>query len=206
MQGKSRSVKSDDLAYIFFKIRATRCPKTRRSWQRRARIALAKLDEFTPEERHEICCVWANLNASRIDSPAMSKLFKKEHQPQPHQTISARSCTRKRFNAPERHYSAARTNPALEIAPRRPESCKPVHALFLPLKLHFQGYIYQRLHRDSALQPLLNGNPENPRRRRGRMPETCKLPKIRILQLMSVSKQNLSKNPFLPAHEMNCRR
>jgi hypothetical protein len=44
MRGKERTRKertrpTDDLSYIFFNIKTCRDPKTRRSWQRRARLA-----------------------------------------------------------------------------------------------------------------------------------------------------------------------
>lgn len=175
MQGKPRSIKSDDLPYIFFQIRATRCPKTRRSWQRRARIALAQRTDLTPAERHEVCSVWSRSNCTQIDSPALSKLFNREHRPQPHQTVTARSCTRRRFDAPSApDCSVSRSNRALDSALRHPSNCKPLSVLFAPAKLLFQGYIYQRLHRGSAVQPLLSDSREHQRRRRGRKPEKCK--------------------------------
>ena len=174
MQGKSRSKKSEDLPYIFFKIRETRCAKTRRSWQRRARLALAKRDDLTPAERHEICSVWSNSNVNQIDSPAMSKLFKKEHRPQPHQTISARSCTRRRFDVVTERCSVSRSNPALDSAPQHQANYTPRNALFSPLTLHFQGYIYQRSPRGSVEPEFLHGNRESRRRRRGHKPAKCK--------------------------------
>lgn len=203
-QGKSRSVNTLDLSFIFFKIRETRCSKTRRSWQRRARLALAQRDDLTPAERHEICSVWSKPNVHQIDSPAMCKLHGKEHRPQPHQTISARSCTRRRFEAPSVHRcSAARTNPALEISPHRPESCTLRSEPFSPLKLHFQGYISPRFHRGSALQMLLNDSLSRQRRRRGRMLEMMQISRRALLTL--ISQVNPFLKPFLPAHEMSCR-
>lgn len=174
MQGKSRSKKSDDLPYIFFKIRETRCAKTRRSWQRRARLALAKREDLTPAERHEICCVWGKSGSHLIDSPAMSKLHGHEHRPQPHQTISARSCTRRRFDAPSVDCSVSRSSPNVDNAPQHQANCMPLNVLFSPLKLHFQGYIYQRLPRGSGESDFLSDNRLRQRRRRGRKPERCK--------------------------------
>lgn len=174
MQGKPRSKKSDDLPYIFFKIRTTRCPKTRRSWQRRARLALAKHDDLTPSEQHEICSVWSKSNVDRIDSPAMSKLFKQEHCPQPHQTISARSCTRRRFDAPIVDGNASRINHVSDSAPQHQANYTPHNALLPPLTILFQGYIYQRFPRGSAEPDFLHGNRENRRRRRGHKPVKCK--------------------------------
>ena len=95
MHGLSRTPNTFDLNLIFFKIRESRIPETRRSWQRRARIALALRDDLTPAERHEISAVWSQPNSHQIDSPAMSKLFGKAHNPQPHQTIAAKSFTRR---------------------------------------------------------------------------------------------------------------
>ncbi|WP_370678414.1 hypothetical protein [Comamonas sp. GB3 AK4-5] len=76
MRGKSLTRSSYDLPYLFFKIRCA-SPGTpeRRSWQRRARIALAALDWLTPAERHEIACVWSRSNVSHIDSPALRKFL-----------------------------------------------------------------------------------------------------------------------------------
>lgn len=205
MQGKPRSIKSDDLHYIFFQIRATRCSKTRRSWQRRARLALAKREDLTPAERHEICSVWSRSNVRQIDSPALSKLFNREHRAEPHQTVTARSCTRRRFYAPSVDCSVSRSSPAVDNAPQHQANYKPQNALFSPLKLHFQGYIYQRLHRGSVEPPILSDSREHQRRRRGRKPESCKPQKIRIARLISVSQQNPSKKHFPRAHEMCCR-
>lgn len=190
-QGKSRSFNTLDLSFIFFKIRETRCSKTRRSWQRRARLALAQRDDLTPAERHEICSVWSKPNVNQIDSPAMSKLQGKEHRPQPHQTITAKSCTRRLFEAPSaRRCSAARTNPASESALHRPESCTLRREPFLPLKLHFQGYISPRFRRGSALQMLLNDSLARQLRRRGRMLEMMQISRIARLTLFS------QVNPF----------
>lgn len=183
-QGKSRSVNTLDLSFIFFKIRETRCSKTRRSWQRRARLALAQREDLTAAERHEICSVWSKYNVNQIDSPAMSKLHGKEHRPQPHQTISARSCTRRRFDAPSVDYSVSRNSHVSDNAPQHQATCKRQHVFFPPLKLHFQGYIFQRSHRGSALEPLLSDSREHPRRRRGRKPESFpKWQKTRLLKV-----------------------
>lgn len=174
MQGKPRSQKSDDLPYIFFKIRESRCPKTRRSWQRRARIALASRADLTEAERHEICCVWSKSNAGQIDSPAMSKLQGKEHRPQPHQTISARSCTRRRFDAPSADYSVSRRGQPVAAAPHHQVNCTPQNALFAPVTLHFQGYIYQRSRRGSDEPDFLNDSHADLSRRRALERSRCK--------------------------------
>lgn len=79
MQGKELTRPGKDLAYIFFKIRAYRDKATRRSWQRRARLALADRTDLTPAERHEIMCVWSRSDCHLIDSPAMSKLLQRPH-------------------------------------------------------------------------------------------------------------------------------
>ena len=97
MQGKPRTAAGHELAFIFFKIRETRCIKTRRSWQRRARLALVQRPDLSPSERHEICAVWSRMDCHRVNSPAMSKLQGKSHAPSVCQTITARSCTRRIF-------------------------------------------------------------------------------------------------------------
>ena len=97
MQGKPRTAAGHDLAFIFFKIRETRDAKTRRSWQRRARLALAQRPDLSPAERHEICAVWSRMDCHRVNSPAMSKLQGKAHAPSDYQTITAISCTRRSF-------------------------------------------------------------------------------------------------------------
>lgn len=79
MRGKELTRPTDDLSYIFFKIRETRDTRTRRSWQRRARLALAKRSDLTPQERHEICSVWSRSDCQHIDSPALSKCLGVRH-------------------------------------------------------------------------------------------------------------------------------
>ena len=188
MQGKSRTVKTDDVSYIFFKIRESRCAKTRRSWQRRARLALAKREDLTPAERHEICCVWSKSNVGHIDSPAMSKYFKREHRPQPQQTISARSCTRRRFDSPSEHRcSAARTGLYEGNDLRHLANCKFYHGSFLSEKILFQGYIYQRCGRDSDERRFSSDSLAHQHRRHARTPETCKPPQKLKKQLFSMS-------------------
>ncbi|WP_367846258.1 hypothetical protein [Rhodoferax sp. WC2427] len=71
---KERTRPTVDLSYIFYNLRTVRDAKTRRSWQRRARIALDLLDFLTPAERHEITCVWSKQDCDKYDSPAMNKL------------------------------------------------------------------------------------------------------------------------------------
>lgn len=204
-QGKSRSVNTLDLSFIFFKIRETRCSKTRRSWQRRARLALAQREDLTAAERHEICSVWSRSNVAQIDSPAMSKLQGKEHRPQPHQTVSARSCTRRQFAAPSVDCSVSRNSPSPDSAPQHQATCKRQHALFPPETILFQGCTYRRFYRGNDVPAPLNDSRSNQRRRRGREPEMCKSPKTRLARLISNSRVNLSKWHFQKAHEMCCR-
>lgn len=188
MQGKSRSIKTDDLAYIFFKIRETRCAKTRRSWQRRARLALAKREDLTPEERHEICCVWSKSNVGSIDSPAMSKYFKREHRPQPQQTISARSCTRRRFDAPIEHRcNVDRTNPFAGSDLRHLANCMLYRGAFLFERILFQGYIYQRCDRGSGEPDFLSDSRVRQHRHHARTPDLMKPPQKLKKQLFSMS-------------------
>ena len=63
-----------DLSLIFWKLRTTRDTPTRRSLQRRARLALAQVESLTDSERHEVAVVWARRNVGQIDSPALRKL------------------------------------------------------------------------------------------------------------------------------------
>lgn len=202
MQGKPRSIKSDDLPYIFFQIRATRCPKTRRSWQRRARLALAQRTDLTAAEQHEICSVWSRSNVHQIDSPALSKLHGEKHRPQPHQTVTAKSCTRRRFTDPVHRCSVSHNNRALDNAPQHQAICKPRHALLTPETLLFQGCTYHRFDRGNALPVPLSDSRLNQRRRRGRKPESCK--KWQISPIARIFLKS-SKHPTIKRHEINCR-
>lgn len=98
MQGRLRTRPGRDLATIFFHIRTERDAKTRRSWQRRARIALAAVPGLTDAERHEICAVWSRLDCSRIDSPAMRKLLGSGSAAPEYATIPAKSVMRVGFD------------------------------------------------------------------------------------------------------------
>jgi hypothetical protein len=173
-QGKPRSCSTLDLSFIFFKIRETRCPKTRRSWQRRARIALAKREDLTPADQHEICSVWSKSNCHLIDSPAMSKLKGIEHRPRAEQTISARSCTRRsieRCNAP-------RTGLSLDSDLLHQETYTLPSEPLRFVSVQLQGYICQRSRRDSDEPFSANDSRVRQRRRRGR----ARLkPKIKLL-------------------------
>lgn len=222
MHGLSRTANTFDLNLIFFKIRETRCPKTRRSWQRRARIALARRDDLSPAERHEICAVWSQRNAHQIDSPALSKLHGKAHAPQPEQTISAKSFTRrptgakkpsvKRLVAANDDFfsvdcSVSRNSHALDSAPLHRANCKPRYALLAPATILFQGCTYRRYDRGSAEPDFLNDSRVHQRRRRGRKPERCKTPpKNRLSKLLLNSFQNLSKKQQFRTHEIRFRR
>lgn len=99
MQGKSRSKKTASLSYIFFKIRSTRDTPTRRSWQRRARLALDALDYLTPAERHEISACWSKSDVTRINSPALRKLFSRKDDGSDWETIPAKKMMRAAFDA-----------------------------------------------------------------------------------------------------------
>jgi hypothetical protein len=203
-QGKSRSVNTLDLSFIFFKIRETRCSKTRRSWQRRARLALAKRTDLTPAEKHEICSVWSKMNVQQINSPAMSKLRGVDHAPRPDQTISARSCTRRSFNAPARHCSDDRTNPALENAPQHLAICTLQRVLLRPAKTLFQGYIARLSRRGSVAPVASNDNRLNRRHRRGRMPKPQNMPKTPLSTVNAWL--HPQKIALSTAHEMSCKR
>lgn len=76
MRGKALTPKTSTFSHIFWHIRTARAGSSlRRSWQRRARLALAALNWLTPAERHEIMCVWSRGDAHQIDSPALRKLL-----------------------------------------------------------------------------------------------------------------------------------
>ena len=205
MQGKPRTSAGHDLAFIFFKIRETRCTKTRRSWQRRARMALAQRPDLSPAERHEICAVWSRMDCHRVNSPAMSKLQGKEHAPRDYQTITAKSCTRKAFQSVSADCSAARIGHDLKNAPHHRANCTLHHVAFSPLTILFQGCIYRRLRRDSDERRLLSDSRSNQRRRRGRKLDPCKPKKTRKMRLFSSSQKNLSEYPPSTAHEISCR-
>lgn len=98
MQGKNRTPKTDDLSLIFWHIRAARDAKTRRSWQRRARLALEKNTTLTPEERHEIAVTWSRADVSEIDSPALRKLSGKQKAAHEWQKTPARQHMRIAFD------------------------------------------------------------------------------------------------------------
>jgi hypothetical protein len=74
-QGQARTAKSDYLNFIFFKIRSCRDDKQRRSWLRRARLALGKRDYLTPAERHEVIVTWSRRDVSNVYSPALAKVL-----------------------------------------------------------------------------------------------------------------------------------
>ena len=99
MQGRERSRPGQDLATIFFNIRTTRNIATRRSWQRRARQALAQRADLTPAERHEIAAVWSRTDCARFDSPALRKLLGVSGPAHEWETIPASSAMRARFDA-----------------------------------------------------------------------------------------------------------
>lgn len=203
-QGKSRSSNTFDLSLIFFKIRETRCTKTRRSWQRRARLALAKREDLTAAERHEICAVWSRSDCIKVNSPAMSKLQGIEHAPRRDQTITALSCTRRSFNV---NCSVSRIDHALDSALRHQVNCMFWSALFATLTLHFQEYICQRSHRGSVEPDFLSDSRADRRRRRAQKPERCKKrKKTKISKLLLNSFQNLSKKQQFRTHEIHCRR
>lgn len=103
MQGKSSTPKTVDLPLIFWHIRASRDDKNRRSWMRRARLALADIDYLTDADRHEVMAVWSKREVTNVDSPALRKLHCITHcknQPEPAREwehIPAKSLTRASF-------------------------------------------------------------------------------------------------------------
>ena len=91
----SQAYGPDELALIFFKIRTTRDRATRRSLQRRARIALSLIPGLTDAERHEVAAVWSQRDQSNIDSPAIRKLQGDERKAYDWETIAAKRYTRR---------------------------------------------------------------------------------------------------------------
>lgn len=167
-KGKPRSFSTFDLSFIFFKIRETRCPNTRRSWMRRARIALAKLENLTDQDRHEIICVWSRSNACQIASEAMQKVLPRLPQHDDRKTLKSRCFLRQRFDANgsrikkpsmrglavndpifNADYSADRINRPLENVPLRPAYCTLNHGAFLFADPRAQEYIYPYSYRDN---------------------------------------------------------
>lgn len=83
-----------DLPLIFWHIRAARDDSTRRSWQRRARLALASREDLTPAERIEIAAVWSRPDCDRYDSPALRKITGQKAALPEYQRIPARQAIR----------------------------------------------------------------------------------------------------------------
>ena len=191
MQGKQRTPKTDDLAFIFFKIRETRDDKTRRSWQRRARLALAKRDDLTAAERHEVCAVWSRFNCDRVNSPAMSKCRGVAHAPRDYQTITAKSCTRRRFDAPSVYCSVSHNSHGLDSGLHHLETYTRHDVLFLCALLLARECTFPHLHRGSVGHSFLNDSRNRQRRLRERL-QTQKRPppkpKIDIYSKSALSK------------------
>lgn len=93
----SHSQRESDLSLIFFKIRTSRTTPARRSWQRRARLALNQIAILTDAEKHEIMVAWSHPNCHRVNSPALEKLTGR---PSLHDAdIDARTLYRAAFDA-----------------------------------------------------------------------------------------------------------
>jgi hypothetical protein len=197
MRGIELTRPTDDLAYIFFKIRESRWQNVRRSWQRRARLALAKRTDLTPAERHEVCAVWSKSDCSRIDSPALSKFLGRTHI-KFEGSRPASSVVRRRFDVDGQpvdravigRCSVSRIDHVSDSDLHRQVLNTWLYVAWLCAKFRSQGYKAPHLHRDSAAQMPVSDSPLSPSRRRGRMPEKCKLqPKKRKL-LKFLSSQN----------------
>jgi hypothetical protein len=162
MRGIELTRPTDDLAYIFFKIRESRWQNVRRSWQRRARLALAKRTDLTPAERHEVCAVWSKclgrthikFEGSRPASSVLRRRFDVDGQPV-ERAISGRC-------------SASRKNHALDIDLQHQVLRTWFYVAWLCAKLRSQGYKAPHFHRDNDERPLLSDSPLRPSRRRGR--------------------------------------
>lgn len=169
-KGKPLSFRTFDLSLIFFKIRESRCTSTRRSWMRRARIALAKLENLTDKDRHEIICVWSRNDTHQIASESLKKVLPRLPHNDTLKTDLSSRYYRRRFN----HDGSAIKKPALsgfaandavftlndcgmasrtrQIVPagHQHQSNRSYHAAISPAaSLQAQGYISLRLHRDS---------------------------------------------------------
>ncbi len=166
MRGKSLTPDNSNLSFIFYKIRTTRAgTPLRRSWQRRARIALAKLDWLTPAERHEIACIWSRQDCQRYNSPALRKYMETTHG-KPSFIVEAqkpvRPCLRASFTA------------SGQVKPRKTSTCrslgKPLHLAspgilapvvnraVLSFHVHKAIAVYHR----ESLRPALDGNATPP--------------------------------------------
>jgi hypothetical protein len=75
MRGKELTRPTNDLSLIFWHIRTTRNTNARRSWQRRARLVLAKRLDLSDKDRHEIMCTWSRGDSHMVASEAMAKLL-----------------------------------------------------------------------------------------------------------------------------------
>ncbi len=211
-QGSSRTLRTNDLSFIFFKLRETRCPKTRRSWQRRARLALALRIDLTPAERHEIACTWSQRNAHQIDSPAMSKLQGKRHAPRPEQTIQPKRFTRRNFTTKTIANQAINT-PATDVkkpafnglaanddaficdpctaSRKRPNVVQSLEYQVIPCKIYDDVLLNHQAHDHEHLflygseicPTLFHGNRFHPSRQREPVPPMPKLPLPRRMQL-----------------------
>ena len=164
-QGVALSPKTKDLNLIFFKIRESRSTSARRSWMRRARLALAERTDLTPAERHEIICTWIQPNSHQIDSPAMSKMRGIKHEPQPYQTIKAERFTRRNFDVKKPAYSGhcandefftssdsctvSRTDQSAIFAPQHQSNHTLHRAIALTFFPQSQGYIFPPIRRDN---------------------------------------------------------
>ena len=103
-----------DLSLIFFKLRTTRDRATRRSLQRRARLALNQVPTLTPAERHEVCAVWSRRDMGNIDSPAMRKLLKQDG-PHDWQTVPVKRYTRMAMKKPGKPRLDAANDPLFSL-------------------------------------------------------------------------------------------
>lgn len=176
-KGKPRSTRTFDLSMIFFKIRESRCMKTRRSWMRRARIALAKLENLTDQDRHEIICVWSRSNASQIASEAMKKVLPRLPHHLEGKTLKSGCFLRQRFdhdgsrikkpslrglaaNDPifNADYIACRTDQPLDNSPLDSEYCTLHHVVFLSALLRPLVDNALNFHRDNGAPHFLNDN------------------------------------------------
>ena len=116
MKGKSLSNDKAELPLIFYKIRTVRTNAERRSWQRRARIALAARSDLTEAERHEVAAVWSKPDPERYDSPALRKLLGQAPKPERWQTKDAHAVTRAAFDR--------RTGERRNKQPKQATECK----------------------------------------------------------------------------------
>ena len=189
-QGKEKTRPTEDLSYIFYKIRETRDSKVRRSWQRRARLALQKRTDLTPAERHEVCTVWSKSDCNRIDSPALSKCLGRAHI-HFEGTRPASSVIRKRFDANGQPLQKSAPSECTQHMPQRlprldTRVCSVARSYSIRARSRRVPFVLHTCAQgDSDSRALHDGSRSNPSRRREQKrlkPSALKLQKERLIE------------------------